>query len=177
MSHINRNSKGEPIEFVCTNINLQLKAMLDENKSEHDLLCEKAGRWLKSINCYAVIIDPWCTPMVKERPDAIGWLDGLSFLVEVKTSRADFLSDKKKPFRQSRGMGDWRFYMCPEGLIKPEELPEGWGLIWVKNDRITEKFNFPSNCSYHLDKPFIGDKGQESIFLSYAFKAVKDKRL
>ncbi len=29
-------------------------------------------------------------------------------------------------------MGNWRFFACPQGLIKKEELPEKWGLIYVK---------------------------------------------
>ena len=29
-------------------------------------------------------------------------------------------------------MGLYRYYVCPSGVIKPEELPEGWGLIWFR---------------------------------------------
>lgn len=71
-----------------------------------------------------------------ETPDAIGYrftgtmLDG-TVVVEVKTSRADFLADRKKPHRISGGMGDWRYFMAPQGLIKPEELPDKWGLLEV----------------------------------------------
>ncbi|GGG97473.1 hypothetical protein [Pedobacter zeae] len=56
-----------------------------------------------------------------------------SVLIEVKVSRSDFLADRKKPFRinPERGIGMYRFYMCPEGLIKTNDLPKGWGLIWV----------------------------------------------
>lgn len=60
-----------------------------------------------------------------------------SVLIECKVSRSDFLSDKKKLFRKDPklGMGKQRFYCCPEGLIKKEELPDGWGLIWVDEKR------------------------------------------
>ncbi|WP_392889773.1 adenylosuccinate synthase [Pseudomonas migulae] len=73
-----------------------------------------------------------------EIPDAIGfratgWEDG-SIVVEVKTSRSDFLADRKKPHRQDgKGMGNWRYFMCPEGLIRSDELPAGWGLLWVNS--------------------------------------------
>ena len=69
-----------------------------------------------------------------ETPDAIGFRQGGSILIECKTSRADFLSDKKKIFRANpyMGVGLFRFYMCPDGLIKPTELPEKWGLLYVK---------------------------------------------
>lgn len=54
-------------------------------------------------------------------------------LVEAKASRADFLADARKPHRldQATGIGRWRYYLCPEGLIQPEELPPRWGLLWV----------------------------------------------
>lgn len=65
-----------------------------------------------------------------EIPDVIGFGGWQSVLIECKISRSDFLSDKKKPHR-SKGMGDWRYYCCPKGLIKVAELPEKWGLIYV----------------------------------------------
>lgn len=69
-----------------------------------------------------------------EIADVIGFgSSGHSVLIEVKVSRGDFLSDKKKPFRQhpQLGVGRNRYYCCPTGLIKKEELPEGWGLIYI----------------------------------------------
>ena len=68
-----------------------------------------------------------------EIPDVIGFHSGGSGLIEAKVTRNDFLSDKRKFFRKNpdRGMGNWRFYACPTGLIKPEEIPEKWGLIYV----------------------------------------------
>lgn len=65
-----------------------------------------------------------------EIPDVIGFDSWQSILIEVKVSRSDFLSDKKKPHR-AKGMGNWRFYLCPKGMIRKEELPEKWGLIYV----------------------------------------------
>lgn len=58
-----------------------------------------------------------------------------TFVVEVKVSRNDFLSDKKKSFRQvtEKGMGNFRYYLCPDGLIELSELPKGWGLITVNS--------------------------------------------
>lgn len=28
-------------------------------------------------------------------------------------------------------MGTWRYYLCPEGIITLDDLPHGWGLLWV----------------------------------------------
>src|SRR5690606_27391155 len=72
-----------------------------------------------------------------EIPDVIGFRDDGSFVLEAKTSRSDFLCDRKKPFRinPKEGLGDWRFYIAPEGLIKTNELPPMWGLIEVNAKR------------------------------------------
>lgn len=68
-----------------------------------------------------------------EIPDVLGFQSGGSSLIEAKASRGDFLSDKNKIFRQypEQGMGNYRFYACPTGLIKENELPANWGLIYV----------------------------------------------
>jgi len=71
-----------------------------------------------------------------EVPDAIGWLNAgkCSVLIECKTSRSDFLADAKKMFRrrQEHGMGRYRFYMAPVGLLAADEMPEHWGLLEVR---------------------------------------------
>lgn len=73
-----------------------------------------------------------------ERADAWGyrwgWMPG-SVVIETKVSRSDFLADAKKPHRNgdALGMGDFRYYICPEGLIEIEDLPSKWGLLWVNS--------------------------------------------
>lgn len=68
-----------------------------------------------------------------ELPDVIGFKDDFSIVYEIKVSRADFLKDFKKSFRvmPEKGMGDRRYYVCPKDLIKVDELPRGWGLIYI----------------------------------------------
>jgi hypothetical protein len=68
-----------------------------------------------------------------ELPDVIGFKRNHSDLVECKVSRADFLKDKKKHFRMfpEQGMGDYRYYCCPRGMISKDELPDGWGLLYL----------------------------------------------
>jgi len=63
-----------------------------------------------------------------ETPDVIGWAS-VSVLIECKASRTDFLADHRKDFRKipENGMGDLRYYLAPDGLLKDEEIPEGWG--------------------------------------------------
>lgn len=106
----------------------------------HDALCDLAVKWLKrphSQNGHGcnVAVSEARSGWDGEIPDAIGFRIATpnvgSVVVECKVSRSDFIADKTKPHRKERGMGHWRYFMCPEGLINTEDLPEGWGLLWV----------------------------------------------
>lgn len=101
--------------------------------------CGFAFRELKCIN--------------EEIPDVIGFGSwSHSILIECKVSRSDFLSDKFKSFRldPSSGMGKHRAYCCEDGLIKPDELPEGWGLLYVKDGKARIKVPmYRGNCKIH----------------------------
>ncbi|MDF2461987.1 MAG: hypothetical protein K0Q43_222 [Ramlibacter sp.] len=98
----------------------------------HDTLVTRAGGWLRSVGCGLVLTE--VVSIQAETPDAIGWRDAAreSFLVECKTSRADFRADRHKAFRMEpeTGMGSFRYYMCPPGLIRAEDLPPRWGLLY-----------------------------------------------
>lgn len=109
----------------------------------HKDLCALAVAWLQRP---ASRSGPGCLVAVSETanwvsgeiPDALGWRPYRqarcgSVLVEVKVSRADFLADAKKPHRRApeEGMGTYRYYMAPEGLIALADLPEKWGLVEV----------------------------------------------
>lgn len=77
-----------------------------------------------------------------ELADVIGFRNGgESTMIECKVGRGDFLKDKAKMFRRvpSKGMGMYRYYSCPAGLIKPHELPEGWGLIYIYPSGFTKR--------------------------------------
>jgi hypothetical protein len=96
----------------------------------HAQLVEKAVRWLRSYRCGVVLSEQACVS--GEMPDAIGWKRSChSVLVECKLTRSDFLADRAKPFRLNpeQGVGCERFYLAPAGLVCPEELPQGWGLL------------------------------------------------
>jgi len=87
-------------------------------------------QWLRRYRCGVVLSEQACVS--GEMPDAIGWKKAShSVLVESKVSRADFLADRDKPFRQKPeiGVGCERYYLVPRGLIRIAELPTGWGLL------------------------------------------------
>ena len=97
----------------------------------HAELVERAARWLRNSRGCGVVVTRACV-WTTEQPDALGWnATGASLLVECKASRADFLRDRKKPHRKypGKGMGNYRYYLTPPGLVGLEELPEGWGLL------------------------------------------------
>lgn len=103
----------------------------------HAQFVERAVRWLRSYRCGVVLSEQACVS--GEMPDAIGWKQAChSVLVECKITRADFLADRAKPFRQKpeKGVGSERFYLIPSGLVKAEELPEGWGLLEWRRGRV-----------------------------------------
>jgi len=103
----------------------------------HPQLVEKAVRWLRWYRCGVVLSEQAC--ISGEMPDAIGWKQAChSVLVECKLTRADFLADRAKPFRQKpeKGVGSERFYLTPPSIIKLEELPTGWGLLELRRGRL-----------------------------------------
>jgi hypothetical protein len=102
----------------------------------HVQLVDRAVRWLRAYRCGVVLSEQACVS--GEMPDAIGWKQAChSVLVECKVTRADFLADRAKPFRQKpeKGVGSERFYLTPPDLIKREELPPGWGLLELRRGR------------------------------------------
>jgi hypothetical protein len=103
----------------------------------HAQLVEKAVNWLRSCGCGVVLSEQACVS--GEMPDAIGWRKAChSVLVECKVTRSDFLADRTKPFRvkPEKGVGSERFYLAPAGLLRREELLQGWGLLEIHSGRI-----------------------------------------
>ena len=119
----------------------------------HSALIELAVRWLRTTyRCGIILSEQACC--TGEVPDVVGWkgvsrgAPGVrrarrgascrSVLVECKSSRADFLADRGKPWRldPQGALGCERFYMAPAGLIAAAELPSGWGLLAVRNRKV-----------------------------------------
>ena len=102
----------------------------------HRALCLIAGKWLRKPGKIHPNSCPWVAVELvtacPENPDVFGWNYWTTVLIEVKVSRSDFLADAKKEFRQNpeQGLGEFRFYCCPDGLIGVDEVPENWGLLY-----------------------------------------------
>jgi hypothetical protein len=75
-----------------------------------------------------------------EIPDVIGFRSTCCTIVEAKVSRPDFLADARKPWRtgETLALGHFRFFICPQGLISPDELPPKWGLLYATGDDVID---------------------------------------
>lgn len=126
---------------------------------------EIAARWLR--NRCKVILPEFVCMNSREIADVIGFNANDSHMIEVKVSRADFLSDKKKYFRRMEeyGMGNYRYYCCPRKLIGPLEVPDGWGLIYIFE-------NGKARIMMHPDRKKSNQKAEIGVLYSYARRAV-----
>ena len=104
----------------------------------HHQLVRLAEQWLRSrYRCGIVLSEQSCAS--GETPDVIGWKGRCrSVVVECKISRADFFADREKPFRKDPelAMGCERFYLAPQGMILPAELPPKWGLLEARGREV-----------------------------------------
>lgn len=96
----------------------------------HCDLVALGARWLGKQG-FGVVATEIQASRCREQPDVVGFRSSCSAIIEVKVSKADFRADAKKPERSGElpGLGVYRFYLSPIGVIAPEDLPPGWGLI------------------------------------------------
>ena len=107
----------------------------------HEELVDKAAKWLKRHpdnmfvpNCPIIAKELVTMNTTGEIPDIMGWNYCTSVKIEVKTSKADFLRDKKKRYlNYGKGMGEFKYYCCPIGVLSIHDIPDGWGLLCVNN--------------------------------------------
>ena len=105
----------------------------------HIELVNRSIKWLKnSFHCRVVLSKLVAYTQYGETPDAIGWVNNRSILIECKSNRADFKADlKKRPRRLNMpALGHWRFYLTPPNLLKSKEIPYGWGLYEVCKKKV-----------------------------------------
>lgn len=106
----------------------------------HRQLCETGARWLRGRGRCAIVLTEFACQLT-EQPDVLGLRNAGrdSLLIEAKASRADFLADKRKPHRGDRAheaLGSYRWYLCEPDVIRVEDLPERWGLLYVAKNRV-----------------------------------------
>lgn len=90
--------------------------------------------WLANLAFPCRIVFTESTGWDREQPDCFGFVHSrITHLIEVKTSVSDFRADKKKMPRMNPdyGLGLYRWYLMPQGMVHPLELPAKWGLLWA----------------------------------------------
>ena len=110
------------------------------NVLTHADLTHRAYRWLLGAGKCDVAVTERGAQVEQigaEIADAIGWgWNGQSTMIEVKMSHSDFVADAAKPHRAAYGLGSLRYFMCARGVIQPDEIPEGWGLLYATAHRV-----------------------------------------
>ncbi|QZI90544.1 hypothetical protein MYOV003v1_p0220 [Vibrio phage 207E48.1] len=131
-------------------------------KLTHDYLNELTAKWcVNNMNAGLVFVEHK-TATSREIPDVLMFRDGgrTTVCFEIKATRSDFLSDKNKPHRinPEQGVGDYRLYVAPVGVIKKSDLPPKWGLLEVTASGRFKKTHVPRNlqCLYGAIKPISG---------------------
>lgn len=107
---------------------------MSKNKTLHRIMCEEAAQILHKGGFDSRMGHKYVAVELmtygNEIPDVWASNGWSASIVEVKTSRSDFLRDRAKKCRQNpiEGIGNFRWYFAPQGIIKEDELPEDWGL-------------------------------------------------
>ena len=154
---------------------------MSKTNSLHYELCLKGAKWLRrrqdydrckaKKSCFSPDLCNVCRHPYKyvavelctygtENTDVWGYDGYCTAVIEVKISHADFMADKKKWWRtyapEELRAGNLRWYLCPEGVIKPEELPEGWGLLYWNGKNIVPQVAPKINlATWHADMKIL----------------------
>ena len=144
-------------------------------KLTHKKLCDIGARWLKNRadrKCPVVFVE--LVAMGIEIPDVIGFNGDCSVLIEAKTSRTDFKKDAEKFTRKNPqyGVGNYRFYICKEGLIKSTEIPYKWGLLYVMKGNKVKVVKSPFKGNFGRGKRFKVNEQQERNIMYSALRRV-----
>jgi hypothetical protein len=92
----------------------------------------------------AIVMNVW-----KSRFEIIG--------IEVKVSRSDWLSEIKNPAKADRIFQycDSWYIVTPADLVRDGELPKGWGLLEIKNEKVFTRTACARNIHKSLDDYFV----------------------
>ena len=86
----------------------------------------------------------------------------MTCIVEVKTSRSDFIGDKKW---QKEPPADLAYLAIPAGMIKESERPFGWGVL-----------EFSEESMRQTQVPTVGDTGENHVSIIYQIAVRRDHR-
>lgn len=138
---------------------------MTEKRMTHKESVRRISNWLRNSKGHSVVMAE-LVASVEEHPDVIGWKYGYSTLIECKVSRSDFFADKEKTFRQceERGMGNVRYFAAPHGVLQPQDIPDGWGLLEIRDHQVRE---------LKQPEPKTANKTNEVIMLTSAIRRLE----
>jgi hypothetical protein len=93
------------------------------------------------------------------------------FVFESKVSYSDFMTIFPK-LKQGVIPGNFNYIVCPVDLIKPDQLPDGWGMLQPKGSGMTEIIK-----PKYFEIPLIQRLEIESNILWYAVRKWDSKRV
>lgn len=69
-----------------------------------------------------------------------------SIAYEIKVSRTDFLREIAEPEKRATAMrfSNQFYFVAPDGIIKPSEVPEGCGLLLIRDGKVSISVGAPS---------------------------------
>ena len=107
----------------------------------HDELIIRGVKWLKnnqiSTMRFPIILYEYRC-YANSTPDVIGLNHEKTVVIECKVSRSDYFTDQRKGHRRYYSqLGNLRYYLCPAGLLKIDEVNNGWGLLYCHPHKIT----------------------------------------
>lgn len=125
---------------------------MSKTDSQHYKLCCAAAKWLqKTQYCKYVAVE--LITYGGENPDVWGTTGWNTHIIEVKTSRRDFLNDLKKDCRKpGKGMANFRYYLLPEGAVDPKEVPKKWGILLHNGEKITTLLRLPQHYGTEVNE-------------------------
>lgn len=94
-------------------------AFFEELRTRTGIACQYKNETMGYLDAYAVGL----------------WVENRGFIAyEIKNTRGDFMSDVEKfSSKQASAIRNSTqfYYVCPANLIRPDEVPESSGLMWV----------------------------------------------
>ena len=110
----------------------------------HEALRKRAVQWLTNTQRCSVVLSEIVTSC-SEVPDAVGWRNWFSMVVECKVSRSDYFAQKNKNHvLAGRGVGQHGYILCPKGMLTVEDLDgTGYGLMEIADEHGNIRVKLP----------------------------------
>jgi hypothetical protein len=153
---------------------------------QHEFQSKLATRWAKKQG-FPIIATNLGAVGSREIVDLIAFRSTCSLMIESKVSRSDFKADAKKPERFLGGVGTYRFYITPLDMILPEELPKGWGLLYVDGKKVIEvvkplgnlwpKYSYDDCRGWDDFKHEVDQEAERAMLFSITRRLVKNQSI